>query len=269
MNKIDFAIIITAQNCNPNADPTNRMPRHTYDGYGEISDVCIKRKIRDRLMEAGEEIIIIPNEKATDGIYSVKSRIKAAPELKGIKKPEEFIKKACKKWIDVRSFGQVFGYKDLVGVAAVSCRGPVSIWTARSLEPINISQVDIVKTTNFDKDTYDKDSTTLSCKYVIDKGVYVAYGSIFPQLADLTGFSDEDAEKIKNAILHLFDNDASAARPSGSMDVALIWAEHRSKNGVMSSAKVHRSFGIKPCDSYPYYTYDIQGIDGINVQVYE
>ena len=270
MNKIDFAIVISATRCNPNGDPVNNnIPRHDYDGYGEISDVCIKRKIRDRLMESGEEILIVNNSKNTDGIYSTKDRIKSAHELNGEKDPSEFIRKACDKWIDVRSFGQVFGFKDLTGASSLNVRGPVSIWTARSLEPVDIIPVNITKSTNHDKNEIDKDRSTMGIKFVIDKGIYVSYGSIFPQLASLTNFTYKDAEKIKDAIIHMFDNDASSFRPSGSMECTLIWAEHSCQSGVMSSAKVHRSFGIKTCEDFPYFKYDISEIPGVTVNVYD
>ena len=76
----------------------------------------------------------------------------------------------------------------------------------------------------------------------MDFGVYVIYGSINPQLAEKTGFTDEDAEKIKQALVSLFENDASSARPDGSMEVhKVIWWEHNCKFGQYSSAKVHRS----------------------------
>ena len=271
MNKIDFAIIITARNRNPNGDPLNaNRPRQDYDGYGEISDVCIKRKIRDRLQDIGENILVVNREKVTDELYSVKARLDASPEFKAVKSDAEKAKDvACKIWFDVRTFGQVIALKKTADTAATSIRGPVSVGIARSLRPVDIKDIRIIKTTNNDENTYEKDNTTMGVRYIVKHGVYVAYGSIFPQLADLTGFTDEDAEKIKQAMINLLDNDASAARPSGSMDCALIWAEHNCKNGVVSSAKVHRSFNILAKDEYPYYEYNITPIQGVKVEVYD
>ena len=271
MNKIDFAIIITARNCNPNGDPLNaNRPRQDYDGYGEISDVCIKRKIRDRLQDIGENILVVNREKVTDELYSVKARLDASPEFKAVKSDAEKAKDvACKIWFDVRTFGQVIALKKTADTAATSIRGPVSVGIARSLRPVDIKDIRIIKTTNNDENTYEKDNTTMGVRYIVKHGVYVAYGSIFPQLADLTGFTDEDAEKIKQAIIHLFNNDASQSRPSGSMDCALIWAEHNCKNGVASSAKVHRSFNIRAKDEYPYFEHDITQTPGIKVTVYD
>jgi len=84
-------------------------------------------------------------------------------------------------------------------------------------------------------------------KHRVDHGVYVSYGSINPQLAERTGFSAEDAEAIKGLLPKLFENDASSARPEGSMEVLkVIWWQHNSKSGQYSSAKVHRSLRVMP-----------------------
>ena len=271
MNKIDFAIIITAVNCNPNGDPlNNNMPRCDIDGYGEISDVCIKRKIRNRLFESGENILNLTRDQVTDGLYSIKARIDKNKEIKPFKDdPDKYREIICRTWFDARAFGQVVALKPSAGIAASGIRGPVSIGIAKSLEIVDIETMQMVKSLNSEENTYKKDSTTLGAKYIVKKGVYVAYGSIFPQLASLTGFNDEDAEKIKQAMIHLLDNDASAARPSGSMGNALIWAHHNSQIGAAPSIKVHRSFGIKQVDEYPYYAYDISTIPGVEVTVYD
>lgn len=270
MNKIDFAIIITAAKCNPNGDPLSvNMPRIDLSGRGEITDVCLKRKIRDRLYENGENILITNNSKSDDGIYSVKARVDSTASLNGVKDACEYRKIACREWLDVRAFGQVFGFKDKKnGSVSVGIRGPVSIGMATSLEVISVSQVMITKSINHEKNESIKDSSTVGCRYIIDKGAYVAYGSVSPQLASLTGFDDDDLEKIKNSIINIFDNDFSIHRPSGSMECTLIWAEHDCKNGRTSSANVHRSFHIHPQEEFPYFSHDIEPIDGVSVTVY-
>ena len=271
MNKIDFAIIITATKCNPNGDPlNNNIPRHDINGYGEISNVCIKRKIRDRLYESGENILIMDNQYVTDGAYSIKERASRAKFPKEFEADPVLYRKAvCKQWLDVRTFGQVFAYKSKSGPVSVGVRGPVSIGIATSLETVDIEELKIVKITNTDKNTVEKDKTTISEKYIVNKAAYVEYGSVYPQLASITGFDDSDLEKVKDAMIHIFDNDASSFRPSGSMECTLIWAEHSSKNGSASSAKVHRSFGIQPKNEFPYFEHDIQPISGVNVTVYD
>ena len=86
----------------------------------------------------------------------------------------------------------------------------------------------------------------MGMKHRVDAGVYVFYGSMNPQLAERTGFSDEDAEAIKEVLPKLFENDASSARPEGSMEVMeVIWWKHDTKAGKYSSAKVHRSLTVQ------------------------
>src|SRR5699024_12204726 len=107
-----------------------------------------------------------------------------------------------------------------------------------------------------------KTSNTIGMKHRVDFGVYVFKGSITPQLAERTGFTEADAEKLKKALQTLFVNDASSARPDGSMEVnKLFWWEHNSKLGQYSSAKVHRSVKVdEVSDHFPpsIENYDIQ-----------
>ncbi|MCG3878465.1 type I-C CRISPR-associated protein Cas7/Csd2 [Psychrobacter sp. Ps6] len=257
-HKIDFAIIIAVNNANPNGDPLNgNRPRTDFAGNGEITDVCLKRKIRDRLQEAGETIFVQSDEKKTDGMTSLKNR--AYDEDVGLgknafeankkenieAKRDETAQKACEKWFDVRAFGQVFAFKaDTKNADGVSIpiRGPVSIQSAFSLQPVDITSTQITKSVSGEGDGTKKGSDTMGMKHRVDKGIYVTYGAITPQLAERTGFSDADADKIKEILPKLFEGDASSARPEGSMQVKkVIWWEHSSKSGQHSSAKVHRS----------------------------
>ena len=87
----------------------------------------------------------------------------------------------------------------------------------------------------------------MGMKHRVDHGIYVFFGSMNPQLAERTGFSDDDAEAIKQVLPRMFENDASSARPEGSMEVLkVIWWKHSCKSGQYSSAKVHRSLTVKP-----------------------
>lgn len=260
-HKIDFAIIIGVKNANPNGDPLNgNRPRTDFAGNGEITDVCLKRKIRDRLQEDGESIFVQSDEKKTDGMTSLKSRAtddkvglgKEAFETKKNEnaektesKRDETAKKACEKWFDVRAFGQVFAFKaDSKGADGVSIpiRGPVTIQSAFSLQRVDITSTQITKSVSGEGDGSKKGSDTMGMKHRVDEGVYVTYGAITPQLAERTGFSDDDADKIKAVLIKLFEGDASSARPEGSMQVKkVIWWQHNSKAGQYSSAKVHHS----------------------------
>lgn len=245
-SKIDFVAILSCKNANPNGDPLNgNLPRKTYKGYGEISDVCIKRKIRNRLMDMGENIFVQSDDKNKDGYSSLRERAEHNDKLmkaSKAKNKEEFIKAACETWIDVRSFGQVFAFTgDKGGGLSVGIRGPVSIQPAFSIETVDITSTQITKSVN--NETKDKKaSDTMGMKHRVDFGVYLLKGSINVQLAELTGFTEEDAEKLKEAIRTLFVNDSSSARPDGSMCVEkLYWFKHKNKMGQYSAAKVHNS----------------------------
>lgn len=250
-NKIDFKAFITVENANCNGDPLNgNMPRTTYDGCGEISDVCIKRKIRNRLMDMGECIFVQSDDKKTDEFRSLKARAEAKPEFKEAMKKKDSDKAyqiACKTWMDVRSFGQVFAFKDEKNFS-LGVRGPVSLHPAFSVDPVDITSIQITKSVN-SEDKAGKASDTMGMKHRVDFGVYELKGSINVQLAEKTGFTEEDAEKIKEAIRTLFVNDSSAARPEGSMNVyKLYWWKHNCKIGQYSSKKVHDSVEIRKKD---------------------
>ncbi|MEI7024995.1 type I-C CRISPR-associated protein Cas7/Csd2 [Paenibacillus sp. y28] len=279
--KIDFAVVLSVRNANPNGDPLNgNRPRQNYDGHGEISDVCLKRKIRNRLQDMGETILVQSDERRGDAYRSIKERVDANPDVQEYAKGksqnnELYAQAACKSWIDVRSFGQVFAFSG--SDVSIGIRGPVSIHTAVSLDPIDISSMQITKSVNAvtPKDPNKKSSDTMGMKHRVDFGVYIFYGSINTQLAEKTGFTYEDAEKIREALRTLFENDASSARPDGSMEVyRLFWWEHESRLGQYSSAKVHRSLQVRLKDdvhegkSIEDYVCTLQPLEGLRVQEY-
>ena len=276
-NKIDFALVIAVNHANPNGDPLNgNRPRETYEGYGEISDVCLKRKIRNRMMDFGASVFVQSDDRCNDGFRSLKDRADAFPELSDAQKKkdrEAYAKAACAKWMDVRSFGQVFAFKDGKEGVSVGVRGPVSIHPAFSIEPINIESLQITKSVN-SITTDKKSSDTMGTKHRVDFAVYTTFGSINCQLAEKTGFTMEDAELIKEALHTLFENDASSARPDGSMEVLrLYWWKHDCKNGQYSSAKVHRLLHVKPKNELPKNIQDYEitcgELPGLSVEVYD
>lgn len=250
-NKIDFALIFNVLNANPNGDPLNgNRPRTDYDGFGEITDVCLKRKIRDRLQEAGESIFVQSDEKKADGMTSLRNRAESdefglGKDAFNSKKtaPTEAAKLCCEKWLDVRAFGQVFAFSKSKGSDGVSIpiRGPVTIQSAFSIEPVSITSTQITKSVSGEGDGTKKASDTMGMKHRVDNATYITFGAITPQLAEKTGFTNEDADKIKNVLVKLFEGDASSARPEGSMGIShLVWWKHDSKSGQYSSAKVHK-----------------------------
>lgn len=252
-HKIDFVALVSVTMANGNGDPLNgNRPRTDYNGYGEISDVCIKRKIRNRMQDMGYKIFVQADSRCDDGFGSLSERASAV--IKGEKDRDAYAKKACETWLDVRTFGQVFAFKDTKGVS-VGVRGPVSIHQAVSLSPVEIESLQITKSVNGEKkekkDSSDAgmSSDRMGMKHFVRFGLYEIKGSINVQLAEKTGFSEDDAQVVKECLRTLFINDASSARPDGSMEVIrLYWWEHNCKDGQYSSAKVHRSIqaSLKP-----------------------
>jgi len=267
-NKIDFAIIFSVKNANPNGDPLNgNRPRQDYGGFGEITDVCLKRKIRDRLQSDGQSIFVQSDEKKTDGMTSLQNRAYSdefglGKEVFNAKKtsPDETARLACKKWFDVRAFGQLFAYKgEAKDGVSIPIRGPVTIQSAFSKEPVSITSTQITKSVSGEGDGTKRASDTMGMKHRVDSAIYVTFGAMTPQLAERTGFSDEDAEKIKKILPKLFEGDASSARPEGSMAVVkVIWWQHSSKPGQYSSAKVHRTLDMQPDGKYT-----LKNLDGL------
>lgn len=245
-NKIDFVALVTVTMANSNGDPLNgNRPRTDYDGLGEISDVCIKRKLRNRMQDLGKKIFVQSDDRCDDGYGSLSER--ASKEVGNIKDLKEYSRIACEKWLDVRSFGQVFAFKgaDKSGVS-VGVRGPVSLHQAVSVSPVEVCSMQITKSVNGEP-SEKRSSDTMGTKHFVRFGLYKVKGSINVQLAEKTGFSEEDAQTIKECLRTLFENDASSARPEGSMEVCkLYWWEHTSPMGQYSSAKVHRLVAVTP-----------------------
>ncbi|MEA4815336.1 MAG: type I-C CRISPR-associated protein Cas7/Csd2 [Lachnospiraceae bacterium] len=262
-NKIDFAAIVSVTRANINGDPLNgNRPREDYDGYGIFSDVAIKRKIRNRFQDMGEYIFVQTDGRETDEYRNLKDRAASDSQLAAeIKKgknadTELFAKIACEKWIDVRAFGQVFAFKKDTKKAkeqkdengsqlSVGVRGPVSIQQAISVDPIEIIDMKITKSVNAEAGKRGKASDTMGMKHYVNFGLYVIRGSINCQLAEKTGFTEEDAEKIKKSLCTLFENDTSSARPDGTCVVCRVyWWKHNEKTPKETSAMIQHSLQI-------------------------
>lgn len=273
-NKIDFVALISVTRANGNGDPLNgNRPRTDLNGFGEISDVCIKRKIRNRMQDMGQPIFVQSEDRCSDGFGSLSER--ASSVMKGIKDRDEYGKLACETWLDVRSFGQVFAFKDAKGVS-VGVRGPVSVHQATSISAVEIESIQITKSVNGEKKGKDESraSDTMGTKHFVRFGLYELKGSINVQLAEKTGFTEEDAEIVKECLRTLFVNDASSARPDGSMEVVkLFWWKHNCKDGQYSSAKVHRSVKVAQKDaevipsSVEDYTVSLEPLPGLEPEI--
>jgi CRISPR-associated protein Csd2 len=274
-HKIDFAVIFRVTNANPNGDPLNgNRPRTDYANFGEVTDVAIKRKLRDRLLEAwvangkqedGNKIYVQSDDRRTDECRSLRERFdKELGKEAGGPKTTDL---ACQKWLDVRAFGQLFALKgsgkkstkkseedaESQGDTGISIgiRGPVTVQSAFSVEPIDVTSTQITKSVSGDGDGTKRSSDTMGMKHRVDRGVYKFFGSMNPQLAEKTKFSDGDAVAIKAVLPRMFENDESSARPAGSMQVlTVIWWQHNCKSGQYSSARVHGSLKVNPDGSY-------------------
>lgn len=235
-NKIDFIFTIEVQGANPNGDPlTSNMPRVDNRGFGEISDVCLKRKIRNRMQDLGNEIFVKSLDRSDDGFISLQKRFEA--EFQKDQTDEEVEKKANEKWMDIRFFGQVFTYQN----RSLGIRGPVSISLGKSIEPIETTTMQITKSISGmePKNGKTRSADTMGTKHFVDYGIYIVNGSINCYFAEKTGLDEKDVEVLKECLKTLFINDASSARPDGTMQVKdIYWFTHSSKVGDVSSGKI-------------------------------
>jgi CRISPR-associated protein Csd2 len=184
--------------------------------------------------------------------------------------------RACKEWIDVRAFGQLFAYAkdkkprrsdddETDSGVSIGIRGPVTVQSAFSVERVNITSTQITKSVSGEGEGIKRSSDTMGMKHRVDKGIYVCFGSMNPQLAERTGFTDEDAETIRAILPRLFENDASSARPEGTMRVMnVIWWKHNSKAGKCSSAKVHGSLQVGADGAFK-----LNALDGLEPDIIE
>lgn len=253
-HKVDFIVTIQVKDANPNGDPLNgNYPRTDLEGLGIMSDVSIKRKIRNRMQDMDQDIFVKSNDRIDDGFRSLQKRYQNI--FKSSDMDDEIYRRACEKWLDVRTFGQVITFdKKSIGI-----RGPVSINMAKSLSTVNITSMQITRSTNGMKAEggASKSRDTMGTKPFVEYGVYLIKGSINAYFAEKTGFSKADADVLKESLRTLFENDSSSARPEGSMDVKeIFWFTHPSKLGVISSSKVFDILTYKELDSFDVHSYE-------------
>lgn len=218
-NRYDFVILFDVENGNPNGDPdAGNAPRvDAESGYGYITDVCLKRKIRNYVELAKEDVpgynILIKPER------SLNAKFTEAYEAEGLKtknkgKNADDVKKAreymCRNYFDVRAFGAVMSTgDDPCGIV----RGPVQINFARSISPVTIQDVTITRQARTTEDRKETGDTEMGRKSVIPYALYRAEGYVSAALANKsTGLSEEDLELLWTAIINMFENDHSAAR---------------------------------------------------------
>ncbi len=240
-NRIDFVYIFDVQDGNPNGDPdAANLPRVDVEsGCGLVTDVCLKRKVRNYVDAARggqpgydifiQEAAVLDNR--VEEIYETPAVKSASKDSK----KEEARKALCGKYFDIRTFGAVIATKDKQG----QVRGPIQFTFARSVDPIfsqshAITRMAVTKEADKDKEK------TMGRKATVPYGLYVARGFVSANLAGQTGFSQEDLELFWDALRNMFDNDRSAAR--GLMAPRkLIVFEHSSELG---NAPAHKLFDL-------------------------
>lgn len=282
IKKIDFAFITVVREANPNGDPLDaNRPRTDRQGLGEMSDVCLKRKLRNRLVLAGQKILVQANDRAEDDLTSVRARLEAAIPTPDKLPQRELVERACATFYDARAFGALLAFKpqkkknkgdgeEDTEAVSVGIRGPVTVRQTKSIKPVDVAVSQISKSTN--AETQEKDgaraSDTMGTRYRVTDAVYVTYGSISALLAEKTGFTPDDAEALKQAILTLYEGDESAARPAGSMLLTqLVWWEHEAKHGNCNSGLVHDTLPI-PNDQGLIVEAAIRPMAGVQAKVF-
>lgn len=276
-NRYDFVYIFDVQDGNSNGDPdAGNLPRMDAEtGMGLVTDVCLKRKVRNYVQIAkgqanGYDIFI--KEKAVLNVLIDKahddSEVKAAKD-----KTEAARLFMCKNYYDIRTFGAVMS----TGKNAGQVRGAIQLTFARSVDPVTIAEHTITRmavATEKEAEKQGGDNRTMGRKATVPYGLYVCHGFISASLANQTGFSDEDLELFWDALKNMFDVDHSAARGLMSAQKLIVFKH----DSVLGNAPANKLFDLvkirKSCDGTPRsfddYTVKIdrEGIP-VNVQVEE
>jgi len=277
-NRYEFVLFFDVENGNPNGDPdAGNLPRLDPEtGHGIVTDVCIKRKIRNcvQMLYSGEEWYDIYVRQ--DAILNNQDKLglEAIKDVKDKDKRSEGFRAAmCKKFFDIRAFGAVMttAAKDtsLANVAG-QVRGPIQLTFGRSIEPIVPREVTITRVSITTEEKGATASTEMGRKSIVPYGLYRQEGYISANLArTVTGFSDNDLEKFWQALIHMFDDDRSAARGKMALRELLVF-KHDSPLGNAPAHKlfdlisVERKEGVEVPRSYKDYivTVDKNAIPG-------
>ncbi len=249
-NRYEFVLLFDVENGNPNGDPdAGNMPRVDPEtGHGLVTDVCLKRKIRNHISLTKEGAVgfnIYIQEKAVLNLTNEMAykEFDLKPEKKKLPKKIEDAKKVtgwmCSNFYDIRSFGAVM-------TTEVNCgqvRGPVQLAFSKSVDPIISQEVTITRmavTTVAEAEKQQGDNRTMGRKHIVPYGLYVAHGFISAPLAEKTGFNEEDLELLWNALANMFEHDRSAARGLMSSQKLFIF-KHQDKLG---NAPAHKLFDL-------------------------
>jgi CRISPR-associated protein Csd2 len=248
-NRYDFLYLFDCQDANPNGDPdAGNLPRLDVEsGQGLVTDVCLKRKIRNyvamthngteghRIYFTEGAVHNIQHKEAYDGIGEKPDK-KVKPEIK-----DKATAWMCQNYYDVRTFGAVMSTEVNCG----QVRGPVQISFARSIDPIVSSEHAITRSSVTNEKDIEKERT-MGRKFTVPYGLYKAQGFVNPFLAKQTGFTDADLEVLFQSLENAFQFDQSAARPAGSMNPRkLIVFKHSTELGQAPSHKLFETVSVQ------------------------
>ena len=244
-NRYDFMLVFDVKDGNPNGDPdAGNLPRvDSETGEGLVTDVCLKRKVRNYVQltkgtEAGYDIFIKEKAVLNSLVEDAYAELGINANVKKPAKGEEIDKGRalmCKKFYDIRTFGAVMS----TGANAGQVRGPVQLTFGRSIDPIvtlehSITRMAVTKVEDIDKER------TMGRKNTVPYGLYVAYGFVSPALAAQTGFSAEDLETLWTALVNMFDQDHSAARGMMATQKLIIFKH----DSALGNAPSHKLFDL-------------------------
>ena len=244
-NRYDFMLVFDVKDGNPNGDPdAGNLPRvDSETGEGLVTDVCLKRKVRNYVQltkgtEAGYDIFVKEKAVLNSLVEDAYAELGINANVKKPAKGEEIDKGRalmCKKFYDIRTFGAVMS----TGANAGQVRGPVQLTFGRSIDPIvtlehSITRMAVTKVEDIDKER------TMGRKNTVPYGLYVAYGFVSPALAAQTGFSAEDLETLWTALVNMFDQDHSAARGMMATQKLIIFKH----DSALGNAPSHKLFDL-------------------------
>lgn len=253
-NRIDFVYIFDVQDGNPNGDPdAGNLPRVDAEtGMGLVTDVCLKRKVRNYVQVAkdcAEGYDVFIKEKAV-----LNKSIDAAHDEESVKNAKDKTSAArdvmCRKYFDVRTFGAVMS----TGKNAGQVRGPIQLTFARSVDPIATMEHSITRmavATEKEAEKQGGDNRTMGRKATVPYGLYVCHGFISANLGKQTGFSEEDLALFWDALKNMFDVDRSAARGLMSAQKLIVFKH----DSVLGNAPANKLFDLvtvrKKCEGAP------------------
>ena len=255
MNRYDFVYVFDARDCNPNGDPdAGNLPRVDPEtGHGLVTDVCLKRKVRNYIAltrgnEPPDEIYFSDGAVLNRTHQRAYNAIGAKPKKKKLPKDASEAQRIknfmCHNFYDIRTFGAVMSTEVNCG----QVRGPVQLSFARSIEPIVTLEHTITRSSVTNERDLEKERT-MGRKFTVPYGLYRAHGFINPFLAEQTGFNMTDLELLWEALENAFRFDQSAARPAGSMTTRkLIIFGHDNQLGRAPSHQLFERVTIRRRD---------------------